>query len=273
MKNKKLKLTQSDKKRMWGEECPYSETHIKTQSRILGAYVSRIFLVVEAHINPFTFEYVAKNLDYFPANHPVRELIKNALYEGGDYGYVVQAGQEEFVDQRSLKLAHEYLKTLTSIVIEMHEFVIARYGLKRVVNQVYSRDIVSESSKKKRVGKDFDILEENSGVLYHSILPWNGKDVSDEEIEKILSTFCDFAKKKSMNIVDLEYAIEYLRITFAMPADIVEAEKNMLEFIDIINKSLISKNNADRHNYFRKPLLKATERPSFREISAFLKSL
>lgn len=275
MKNKKLKLTQYDKDRLWGEEGPYSETHIKTQSRILGVSVSRIFLVVEAHINPFTFEYVEKNLDFFPTNHPVHNLIKNASYEGGSYGYVVIAGEEEFIDQRSLKLVHGYLDTLTSIVIEMHEFVIARCGLKRVDNHARQNGFTPNSGNRK-INEDFDILEENAGVLYHSILPWNGRDISDKEIDMILLTLRTFSKKRSMSIADLEYAIDYLRITFAIRADIREAEKNMMEFIDminLINKSKISKKNNDTSIYFRRPLLKATERPSFQEITAFLRSL
>ncbi len=268
----KQKLTQRDRDRMWGEECPYSETHIKTQSRILGVSISRIFLVVEAHINPFTFEYIAKHLDFFPANHPFRNLIKNASYEGGSYGYVVQAGQEEFIDQRALKLVHAYLETLTSIVIQMHEFVIAQYGLKRVDNHVHSRDFIPNNVNRGKMPEEFDILTENAGVLYHSILPWQGRDISDKEIDRILSTFVAFAKKKSMKVVDMEYAIEYLRISFAMPADIMEAERNILEFIEIINKSSATKDSKSISMYLGKPMLKATERPSFQEIMSFLRS-
>ncbi len=154
----------------------------------------------------------------------------------------------------------------------MHEFVIARCGLKRVDNHASSRGVVADNNIEK-ISKNLDILKENAGVLYHSILPWKGKNISDKEIDKILSTFYTFAKKKSINVVELEYAIEYLRITFAIQADIFEAEKNMLEFIDIINKSLGTKDNTDASNYFRRPLLKATERPSFQEIMAFLSSL
>ena len=271
MKNMNTRLTQSDRDRMWGEEGPYSETNIKTQSRILGVSVSRVFLVAEAYINPFTFEYVAKNLKSFPADHPVHNLIKNASYEGGSYGYVVQAGQEEFIDQRALRLVHGYMETLTSIVIEMHEFVIAGYGLKRVDNHARSRAAMADNKVKK--SEDFDILKENVGVLYHSILPWKNKNISDDEIEMVLSSLSTFTKGKNINVADLEYAVDYLRITFAMPADIIEAEKHILEFIDIINNSLVSKKYANMSGFFRRPLLKATERPSFQEIETHLKSI
>ena len=270
MPKKKFKLTQSDRERMWGEECPYSETHIKTQSRILGVSISRIFLVVEAQINPFTFEYVAKNLNSFPVDHPVHDLVKNATYEGGSYGYVVQSGQEEFIDQESLKLVNEYLQRLTAVVIEMHEFVIAQCGLKRVDNNVNSANLTKGDVEEK--DKEFDILEKGLRVLFHSILPWKTKYISDREIETILTNLQTFAKKKTAEIVDLEYAIEYLRVTFSVPVG-VDAVKIIEDFVELANKLQPPKNSLAGSGYFKKPLLKATERLSSREISAFLKDL
>lgn len=269
--NSKIKkLTQFDKKRMWGEEGPYSETHIKTQSRILGVSVSRVFLVVEAQINPFTFEYVEKNLDLFPVDHPVHDLVKNASYEGENYGYVVQSGQEEFIDQQSLRLVHNYLEKLTDVVIDLHEFVIAEFGLKRVDNHANSNARATKGVEE--TDKDFDILDKSLGVLFHSILPWKTKYISDKEIKTILTNLQTFSKEKSFDIVDLEYAIEYLRITFSVPAG-VDAVKIIEEFVELANKLQPPKHSLAISGYFKKPLLKATERLSSEEISSFLKKL
>ena len=41
---------------MWGEDGPYSQVRLCEEARILDDCVSRVFLVVEAEINPFTFE-------------------------------------------------------------------------------------------------------------------------------------------------------------------------------------------------------------------------
>lgn len=54
---KPKKLTKTDYKKMWGDDGPYSQVRLCEETRILDDSVSRVFLVVEAEINPFTFEW------------------------------------------------------------------------------------------------------------------------------------------------------------------------------------------------------------------------
>ena len=46
---------------LWGETGPYSQANLRKEARILDDQVSRVFLVVEADINPTTFEIIASN--------------------------------------------------------------------------------------------------------------------------------------------------------------------------------------------------------------------
>src|SRR3989338_9950416 len=92
--NKKIqkKLTQKDHEKMWGEDGPYSQVRLCEETRILDDSVSRIFLVVEAEINPFTFEYVRNCREHFADDEPVLQLLDHAEYRG-KFGYVVSAGE------------------------------------------------------------------------------------------------------------------------------------------------------------------------------------
>ena len=81
------KLTQKDYKRMWGEDGPYSQVRLCEETRILDDSISRVFLVVEAEINPFTFEYVQKHRTRFADDEAVMQLLNHAENRG-KFGYV-----------------------------------------------------------------------------------------------------------------------------------------------------------------------------------------
>ena len=84
-KDKKInkKLTPKDYERMWGKNGPYSQVRLCEETRILDDSVSRVFLVVEAEINPFTFEYVQKHRQRFANDESVLQLLDHAEYRGG----------------------------------------------------------------------------------------------------------------------------------------------------------------------------------------------
>src|SRR3990167_7497630 len=99
MKNayKSPKLTPKDFERMWGEDGPYSQVRLSEEIRILDDSVSRVFLVVEAEINPFTFEYVRQHRQKFAHDQAILTLLDHAEYRG-QFGYVVGAGEVELSD-------------------------------------------------------------------------------------------------------------------------------------------------------------------------------
>jgi hypothetical protein len=49
-----MELSQKQREELWGDGGPYSEIRMCVETRILDDSVSRIFVVVEANINPTT---------------------------------------------------------------------------------------------------------------------------------------------------------------------------------------------------------------------------
>jgi hypothetical protein len=126
---KPKKLTQKDFKDMWGDEGPYSEVRLCEETRILDERISRIFLVVEANINPFTFEYVEEHREKFKDDKPVLQLLDHAVYVEDNYGYLVSAGQMEMIDMESHVFARQQAEMTIATLIRMHEFVMEEHGL------------------------------------------------------------------------------------------------------------------------------------------------
>ena len=138
------KLTPKDYERMWGEDGPYSQVRLCEESRILDDSVSRIFLVVEAEINPFTFEYIQKHRQRFTNDDPILQLLGHAEYRG-KFGYVVSAGEVELQDEESRRFARKQADMTIQTLIRMHKFVIDECSLGRdrkygVVEDKTSRD-------------------------------------------------------------------------------------------------------------------------------------
>ena len=124
------KLTPKDYARMWGEDGPYSQVRLCEEARILDDCVSRVFLVVEAEINPFTFEYVKKNRQKFVGDEPVLQLLDHAEYRG-KFGYVVSAGEVGLQDEGSRQFARKRADMTIQTLIRMHAFVMREHGLGR----------------------------------------------------------------------------------------------------------------------------------------------
>jgi N-acetylneuraminate synthase/sialic acid synthase len=60
-----MKLNEKQIDALWGVDGPYSQVHLIVETRILDDRVSRIFVLVEASINPFTFELVQRHRERF----------------------------------------------------------------------------------------------------------------------------------------------------------------------------------------------------------------
>ena len=70
-----MNLTQKQKDRLWGVNGPYSQANLIIQTRILDDKVSRIFLSVEAEINPLTFELLEKHRAQFIDDQKILQLL------------------------------------------------------------------------------------------------------------------------------------------------------------------------------------------------------
>lgn len=124
------KLTSQDYERMWGEDGPYSQVRLCEETRILDDRVSRIFLVVEAEINPFTFEYAQKHRQQFLNDEPILQLLDHAE-DRGKFGYVVSAGEVELQGEESKQFARRQADMTIQTLIRMHTFVMEECGLGR----------------------------------------------------------------------------------------------------------------------------------------------
>lgn len=124
------KLTPQDYEHMWGEDGPYSQVRLCEETRILDDSVSRVFLVVEAEINPFTFEYVQTHRQKFINDEPVLQLLDHAEYRD-KFGYVVSAGEVELKDEEAVRFARKQTDATIQTLIRMHTFVIDECGLRR----------------------------------------------------------------------------------------------------------------------------------------------
>ncbi|MDP2741670.1 MAG: hypothetical protein Q8O66_03235 [bacterium] len=125
------KLTAKQKDLMWsgGGNGPYSQVNLIKQVRILNNLVSRIFLVVETEINPTTFEIIKENRneDEFKNDIPIQQLLNHAEYRGPEFGYVVAAFEEEFIDDEVMVRAEYALKYTQESIIKMHDYVMREY--------------------------------------------------------------------------------------------------------------------------------------------------
>lgn len=133
MKKDQKGLTQKDYDQMWGEDGPYSQVRLCEETRILDDSVSRVFLVVEAEINPFTFECIQRHRQQFADDEPVTQLLDHAEYRG-KFGYVVSAGEVELRDEASRRFARKQADMTIHTLIRMHAFVIEKYDLRQQGN-------------------------------------------------------------------------------------------------------------------------------------------
>ena len=126
-----MNLTQKQKDRLWGVNGPYSQANLIIQTRILDDKVSRIFLCVEAEINPLTFELLEKHRAQFIDDQKILQLLDCAEYRNDEFGYIVSAFEAEYRNENVMREAQEHLNYTTELLIKIHEFVMDLIGLHR----------------------------------------------------------------------------------------------------------------------------------------------
>ena len=119
-----MKLTQKQRDKLWGEDGPYSQAQIIIEERILDDSVSRVFVDVEVHINPFTFGLIKKNRDLFTDDIMIQQVLDHAEFRGQLYGYVSCVFRNEYRNEDVMKEAKEHLMYTRNTIIKMHKFVL-----------------------------------------------------------------------------------------------------------------------------------------------------
>lgn len=120
---KKLELTPKHSDELWGVEGPYSEARLILESRILDDSVSRVFVVVEASINPLTYKVIKQNRHLFDDDQKIQQLLDYAEYRGQDFGYVTMGYCNEYFGKEELKEGEKALEYTKETIIKMHKFV------------------------------------------------------------------------------------------------------------------------------------------------------
>ena len=118
-----MKLTEEQIDKLWGKEGPYSQAKLIFETRILDDSVSRVFVIIEADINPFTYEFVKENRHEFEDDPKILQLLDHAEFRGQEFSYVVCAFIEEYIDEEVIIRAKEHLEYTKNTLIKMHKFV------------------------------------------------------------------------------------------------------------------------------------------------------
>lgn len=122
-----MELTEKQREQLWGDDGPYSQVNLIVQDRILDDSVSRTFLVVEAEINPLTFEIVRDHREEFKDNVMIQQLLDMADYRG-KFGYVIASYDAEFMNQEDMEKAQRAAEYTRGVVILMHRFTMRVLG-------------------------------------------------------------------------------------------------------------------------------------------------
>ncbi len=123
-----MNLTDKERDKLWGDDGPYSQANIIIQERILDDSVSRVFLEVEADINPLTYEIIKKNRDEFSDDPMIQQLLDHADYRGQKFGYVTCAFHREYIDESVMDDARKALEYTRKTIIKMHKYVMKVLG-------------------------------------------------------------------------------------------------------------------------------------------------
>ena len=118
-----MKLSQKQYDELWGEDGPYSQVRVVIETRILDDRVSRVFVEVEADINPLTFKIIEQNRNKFKNDIKIQQLLDYADDRGQEFGYVVTAFSKEYADETVMREAHTAAEYTKATVIKMHKFV------------------------------------------------------------------------------------------------------------------------------------------------------
>ncbi|SRR5258706_4833588 len=119
-----MKLTRKKRDELWGEDGPYSEAWLIVETRILDESVSRIFLNVEVHINPFTYKFIMQHREKFVDDPMIQQLLDHSEFRDQSHGYITSAFLDEYTDDRVMEDAQRHLEYAKSTIIKMHKFVL-----------------------------------------------------------------------------------------------------------------------------------------------------
>ncbi|MBI5619480.1 hypothetical protein HY950_00785 [Candidatus Gottesmanbacteria bacterium] len=120
--------------RLWGGDGPYSEAHLIVETRILDDRVSRIFIVVEVSINPYTYECIRAHRTLFKSDEMIQQLLDHSEYRGQPDGYVSMAFIDEYRDSEVMEMAQEAIGRCKDTIIKMHKFVMQQLNKERAKN-------------------------------------------------------------------------------------------------------------------------------------------
>lgn len=120
--------------RLWGGDGPYSEAHLIVETRILDDRVSRMFVIVEVCINPYTYECIHAHRVLFKSDEMIMQLLDNSEYQGQPDGYVSMAFSDEYTDAQVMEDALEAVERCKQTIIKMHLFVMRQLNNERMKN-------------------------------------------------------------------------------------------------------------------------------------------
>lgn len=280
----KKKLTPKDYERMWGEDGPYSQVRLCEETRILDDSVSRVFLVVEAEINPFTFEYAREHRQKFANDESVLQLFDHAEYRG-KFGYVVGAGEVELEDEESRQFARKQADMTIKTLIRMHAFVMDDFGLRGNDEYGIIEDKTSEDSLfiwNEEAGR---AEPAGDGFWSNETLIGSPAGIRDNKMRFFIvlafDKYFDFKKESAtmfakilkvtslrfkVQVEDVESFREYVLITALLPFDIAPAD-----FIEAVLRDCVM---AGKKPIFQKDyLITNVKKPGPEQITSFLKQL
>lgn len=285
MRKKSRQPTPKDFERMWGEDGPYSQVRLCEEVRILDDGISRIFLVVEAEINPFTFEYVRAHRQEFAGDESILRILDHAEYRGDKFGYVVSAGEVEYADEAAKQFARTQADATIESVICMHAFVISQHGLGRddrfgVIDDrtVDGRQLVWNKQTGQMEWRDDELwdnqtlIESPAGVRHNktrffTVLPF----AKDFDFKKASATILATTLKKvsarfKVEIEEVGSFQEYVFLAALLPFDIAPAR-----FMETV---LAKCNAAAKKRIFQKDyLITNVKKPTPAQIMSFLQQL
>ncbi|MBI5620680.1 hypothetical protein HY949_02805 [Candidatus Gottesmanbacteria bacterium] len=120
--------------RLWGVDGPYSQVHLIVETRILDDRVSRIFVVVEVSINPYTYECIRAHRALFKSDEMIQQLLDHSEYRGQPDGYVSMAFSDEYTDAQVMEDALDATDRCKHTIIKMHKFVMQQLNKERAKN-------------------------------------------------------------------------------------------------------------------------------------------
>lgn len=258
------KLTPQDFADMWGEDGPYSQVRLSVETRILDDSVSRVFLVVEAEINPFTYRIIKANLKEFDKN--IASLIEHCE-DRGRYGFIVGGGTVEFNQEGAWDFALKQSDILTEEIILMHSFVIKKFGLSKgavasvdspelplVWNSVTGRvEVVGLSDSGPRARRCFVVPLAKAAFL-------------EKELSKILADSLKAVVKYAQAvIIDVSIQDRYLFIETDLPENI-----SPNDFIGMLMETV---EGVAKKKVFLQGCLVTDSRPDVEQIVLFLKQV